>query len=224
MKFCLALPLFVCLSPCFAFADSAEARQHYEKATAHFAVGEFGEAAAEYQAAFKEKPDPALLYDAAQAYRLANNPEKALILYRNYMQLYPNEPNISEVRAQIEKLKDAVAAADKTKSGPPTGTNEPKQIATQANPSESTAPVATEHPEPRPSASIEGVRSVRADRPAQSMPVYKKWWLWTAVGVVLTGGVVVAAVLATQSRGTWSNAPDVGPGSTSGLSLAMVRW
>ena len=121
------------LLPALAFAGSTdEAREHYEKATAHFAVGEFADAAVEYQAAYKAKQDPALLYDAAQAYRLANNPDKALILYRNYLQLYPSEANIAEVRAQIEKLKDAIAAADKAKTAPPTGTNEPTRIRPEA--------------------------------------------------------------------------------------------
>ena len=221
MKFSINLVAIACLLPSVAFADSAEARQHYEKATAHFAVGEFAEAAGEYQAAFKAKPDPALLYDAAQAYRLANNPDKALILYRNYLQLYPNESNISEVRAQIEKLKDAVAAAEKAKTAPPTGTNEPKRIAPDATPAETT----TARPSSEPTNSIgSSSQAVEAEPPARATPIYKKWWLWTAVGVVVAGGVVVAVVLTTQPSGTWSNAPDVGPGSRNGLTVAMVRW
>lgn len=32
-------------------------------------------------------------------------------------------------------------------------------------------------------------------------PVYKKWWLWTLVGVVVAGGAATAAVLATQPIG-----------------------
>ena len=32
-------------------------------------------------------------------------------------------------------------------------------------------------------------------------PVYKKWWLWTLVGVVVAGGAATAAVLATQQAG-----------------------
>ncbi|HXU73410.1 MAG TPA: tetratricopeptide repeat protein [Polyangia bacterium] len=192
----------------FALADRAsEARDHYQNATSHFAVGEFAEAAAEYQAAFKLKPDPALLYNAAQSYRLANNPEKALILYKNYLQLYPNEPNADEVRRQIDKVKEAIAAAESAKTSPPTGTNEPKQLPPPTTPESppqtaqapvSVAPVAEKH----------------------ETPVYKKWWLWTIVGAVVAGGVVTAAVLATRPSSSWSNAPDVGPGSSN----ALVRW
>lgn len=213
------------LLPMLAFAGrTEEAREHYEKATAHFAVGEFAEAAVEYQAAFKAKPDPALLYDAAQAYRIANNPDKALILYRNYLQLYPNEPNVAEVRTQIEKLKEAVAAAEKAKTAPPTGTNEPTHITPEATHSDVTeSPPGSSTPTPTPSSALP-VRNIETERSHRATRVYKKWWLWTAIGVVLVGGVTTAVVLSTRTSGTWSNAPDVGPGSRNGLTAAMVRW
>jgi len=216
----VALASVLFISSAYA-GPTEEARDHYQKATSHFAVGEFAEAAAEYQAAFKAKPDPALLYDAAQAYRLANNPEKALILYRNYLQLYPSQPNIGEVQAQIEKLKDAIAAADKAKTAPPTGTTEPKRIeseATQAAPpstaTEPSTPLATASPEV----------ATHSERTPAATPLYKKWWLWTVVGVVVVGGVVTATVLATRSSGSWSNEPDVGPGSQNALRTLQVRW
>jgi tetratricopeptide (TPR) repeat protein len=200
--------------------NTEEAREHYQKATSHFAVGEFADAAVEYQAAYKAKPDPALLYDAAQAYRLANNPERALILYRNYLQLYPNEPNIGEVRAQIEKLKDAIAAADKAKTAPPTGTNEPTRIAPEQPEPATARPAST----PATSTNAPVTAATTSDRDQHATPIYKKWWLWTAIGVVVAGGVVLAVVLSTQTHGTWANAPDVGPGSANGLTIAAVRW
>lgn len=199
-----------------AYADrSSQAREHYQSATSHFAVGEFAEAAAEYQAAYKLKPDPALLYNAAQSYRLANNPDKALILYKNYLQLYPNEPNADDVRHQIDKLKDAIAASERAKTSPPTGTTEPKQLPpTATEPTATPAPPPATHVEPAASATV-------VEHPTEGkVPVYKKWWLWTIVGVVVVGGVVTAAVLATRSNGSWSNAPDVGPGAA----MALVRW
>lgn len=39
------------------------------------------------------------------------------------------------------------------------------------------------------------------DRPALSpTPVYKRWWLWTTVGVVLAGGAVAAVLLSRKTR------------------------
>ncbi|MDB4971000.1 MAG: TonB-dependent receptor [Myxococcales bacterium] len=206
--------LLVCCS--IARADRAgEARAHYENATSHFAVGEFAEAAVEYQAAFKLKADPALLYNAAQSYRLANNPERALILYRNYLQLYPTEGNAEDVRRQISKLKEAIAASEKAKSSPPTDATEPKQLPLVAPPVLAATPISAA----QGGTSRVGSTAV-AEKKKPDVPVYKKWWLWTIVGIAVAGGAATAAVLSTRASSSWSNAPDVGPGSRN----ALVQW
>jgi hypothetical protein len=57
---------------------------------------------------------------------------------------------------------------------------------------------------------------------ADRTPLYKKWWLWTIVGVVVAGGVVAGAVVGTQKPAAWSTGSDIGPGSkATGLT---VRW
>src|SRR5262245_38094220 len=76
---------FLLLTSTARAEGGADARAHFERGNAHYAVGEFAEAAEEYQAAYKLKQDPALLYNAAQAYRLAGNRDKAIILYTNYI-------------------------------------------------------------------------------------------------------------------------------------------
>ncbi len=186
-----------------AHADKSAAKQHFDKATTHFAIGEFDQAAEEYQLAFKARPDPALLYNAAQAFRLANKLEKALLLYKNYVQLYPRERNVEEVRGQIAKLKDAIAVAESAKNAPPTSPVTPQPL-----------PAEPQQPQPSPA-------PVAQPQVAHKTPIYKKWWLWTIVGVVVAGGVVTAAVVATTPSGTWNNLPEVGPGSINGLT---VRW
>ena len=50
--------------------------------------------------------------------------------------------------------------------------------------------------------------------PAEKQPVYKKWWLWTAVGgVIVAGGVIAIAVAATTPKDAAS------PANTYGVSL-----
>ncbi len=39
------------------------------------------------------------------------------------------------------------------------------------------------------------------DTPAKKKPLYKQWWLWTAVGAVVVGGAVAAGVLLTKDDG-----------------------
>ena len=187
--------LLLVATTAFAQRDNAHtqreiARAHFEKAKGHFAVGEFEQAAAEYQLAYKAKNDPALLYNAAQAFRLANKLDKALILYKNYVQLYPRERNVEEVRGQIAKLKDAIAAAESAKNAPPTAPVEP----THPPPTEPVQPAAPE------------TKQVAAKKDGPT-PIYKKWWLWTIVGVVVAGGVVTAAVVTTVPSGTWPPSP-----------------
>jgi len=184
----------------FGDSKSVDARAHFQSATSHFAVGEFAEAADEYQKAYKLKPDPALLYNAAQSYRLANNLEKAQILYRNFLQLYPNEGNAEEVRTQIAKLREAIAAADKAKNAPPM----------EAKPMTPSTDVAEAKPVPPQTAPV---AAATAPTKVERTPVYKKWWLWTIVGVVVVGAVVGGVVATQVPSGTWANGPTVGPGS-----------
>ena len=192
------LVLLLCL-PLRVHADAAGAKVHFQKATAHFAVGQFAEAAEEYQAAYMAKQDPALLYNAAQAFRLAGQNDKALILYRNYVQLYPDEKNVPDVKAQIAKLKDVITVQEKAKTWPPTEPVAPQPM---------TGPDATPESKPAPRA-----EATVAAEPPRKKPAYKQWWLWTVVGVAVAGIVVGVAVGTTQSSPSWSNLPDFGPGS-----------
>src|SRR6267154_4196288 len=89
--------------------DASDAKVHYQKATAHYAVGEYHDAAMEYEAAYKAKQDPALLYNAAQSHRLASDNQKALLLYKNIVKLYPTSKYAAESKDRIEKLEQAIA-------------------------------------------------------------------------------------------------------------------
>src|SRR5437868_11164311 len=66
------------------------AKELFDRGTAAYALGHFEEAAADYEKSFSLKPDPALLFNAAQAHRQAGNKRRALALYQNYVKLYGN--------------------------------------------------------------------------------------------------------------------------------------
>ena len=201
----------------FSVANAAgvqSAKAHFDEAQKHFAVGEFHEAGEEYQLAYKAKPDPALLYDAATAFRLANEPERAIVLYRNYLQFYPNQPNAADVRNVVEQLREGIAAAARAKDTPPKEPLKPAPAVEEPKVAEATpAPtVVAVAPEPAPE--------------RRGTPVYKRWWLWTIVGVVVVGAAAGVAVALTVPSHPWANGPTVGPGaaSTSALRMAEVRW
>ena len=200
--------------------DAEAARQHYKAATGHFAVGEFSDAAAEYEAAFKLHQDPALLFNAAQARRLAGENQKALVLYKNFLHLYPSSPNIPVVREQIDKLQEVVAAEAKAKTSPPTNTVEPRPD--QAQQQQQPPPATTTTPPPATAANTETPPS------NEKPPIWKKWWFWTAVGVVVVAAVVIP-IAVIESQPAWNNLPPQGPGapaaraSIGGPSLG-VHW
>ena len=97
-------------------ADDAKA--HYQKATAHFAVGEYHDAAVEYEEAFKLKQDPAILFNAAQSFRLAGDNQQALLLYNNIIKLYPSTQYAKDSKERIEKLAQATTAPPQQRRRP----------------------------------------------------------------------------------------------------------
>jgi tetratricopeptide (TPR) repeat protein len=205
--------VLVCAAPAFAGSD---ARTLFQEANAHFAVGEFNEAGEKYQQAYKLKPDPALLYNAAQSFRLGGNNEKALVLYKNYVMFYPRAGNVEEVKSQITKLKEAIAAQAEAKTAPPVNTVQPgsgRTAATSPPPNEGTPPEGVQAP-PHETAPAGGTTTAGTTSEApKKKPIYKQWWLWTIVGVVVVGAVVGGAVAATTPSGSWNTAPAFGPGA-----------
>ena len=193
--------------------DASDAKAHYQKATAHYAVGEYHDAAMEYEEAYKAKQDPALLYNAAQSHRLANDNQKALLLYKNIVKLYPTSKYAVESKDRIDKLSAAIA----TTQSPP---NQPAPVEVGAaaaptpppavvQPISQPAPAATPVPAaPPPSAPAATVAAAPPPTGSADTPVYEKWWFWTAIGVVVVGAVVIVAA-SSGSTTPWNNAPTV---------------
>jgi tetratricopeptide (TPR) repeat protein len=90
--------------------QDSEAKVHYEKATAAYALGNFTEAAASYERAFECKPDPALLYNAAQAHRRGGNRQRAMELYRSFLQVFPRAENRDLAERHLHELERAAVS------------------------------------------------------------------------------------------------------------------
>ena len=184
-------------------ADDAKA--HYQKATAHFAVGEYHDAAIEYEEAFKLKQDPAILFNAAQSFRLAGDNQKALLLYNNIIKLYPSTQYAKDSKERIEKLSQAATA-------PPAPTPAPVTPIPPPAPVVVSPPPAIEPAAPHPGASATVVSSAPPSA-GEAHPIYTRWWFWTAVGVVAAGAVITAiAVSSGGSAGAWNNLPPLQAG------------
>lgn len=106
LLFLVSLSTVTITSTSSAQADPAtEARRHFDAGNAAYSLGKFVHAAEEYKAAFKEKQDPAFLYNIAQAYRLAGDAKNAVFFYRSYLRNLPKARNRREVEDRITKLE-----------------------------------------------------------------------------------------------------------------------
>jgi tetratricopeptide (TPR) repeat protein len=83
----------------------AEARAHYDKAVSHFNANEYVPAAEEFLAVYKAVAQPALLYNAAQAYRLGGEAPKALENYRAFLKAEPQAKQRPDVERRIAELE-----------------------------------------------------------------------------------------------------------------------
>ncbi len=189
-------------------ASTAEAKQHYLSGMAHFNLQEYPQAISEFEAAYRLKPDPVFLYNLGQTYRLSNNAERALYFYQAYLRSAPDAPNRAEVEGRIASLQKLMSD-QKSIATPPDHTIAPGERPPQAAP----APA----PPPTPAPTVATAKSEQA--PVERTPVYKKWWLWTIVGVVAAGAAVGIAVGVTESS------PSFGAGlGTVGPAALQVRF
>ena len=177
-----------------AAGDEAAARAAYEKGTSAYALGDFAEAAKQYEAAFRLKLDPALLYNAAQAHRRANNRTRAIELYENLLRVFPNAPNRDVARQHLDELKrgapatPAAGVAPGAVTPPAAGSGPPATTTATLVP----PPIPTFEPGSAPAVVVEKSSGDPGPR-----PLYKKPWFWGAVaGVVLVGVVTAVAVAA----------------------------
>jgi tetratricopeptide (TPR) repeat protein len=190
-----------------AHADASRAREHYQRGTTLFDLTKYREAAAEYEAAYQEKPDAALLFNIAQAYRLAGDNEKAIRFYKTYLHRIPTSENRSEVQSRIDELQGAIDQQKKAQQGPPEGTLRPEES--------KPAPAMPTPPSPQQTTSQPTAELAATAPPPEHKPVYKKWWLWTIVAVVVVGVGVGIAVGITETSGSTFNANvgTFGPGA-----------
>src|SRR5258706_9710451 len=187
--------------------DLVTARLHFKKGNKAYDLGRYLEAAREYEAAYDAKDDPALLFNIAQAYRLGADNPNAVRAYKAFLRRMPRSPNRTEVEARIVEVQHIIDQQAHAKESAPEGTLAP-----------STRP--PDKAEPVPAAAAPSTSS------SSDQPLYKRWWLWAAVGGVVVVGVALGVGLGVGLRGGddfSSTLRDVGPGTMGALTVGNPR-
>lgn len=133
-----------------AHADpAANARQHFQAGEAHYRAERYAQAIDEYRAAYAALPEPAFLFNIAQAYRLGGDTTQAIEHYRRYLRLVPAGRAADAAREHISAMG---------------GTPEPAPV--------DTAPPHNEPPQHEPPVPIEATTA--AEKPIDtSTPIAK---------------------------------------------------
>jgi tetratricopeptide (TPR) repeat protein len=182
------------------------AKRHYELGDKSFRLGDFQTAARHFREAYQLYPTPLLLWNLAQTYRQLSDHKQALFFYKQFVSADTTGAEHDAALKRIKELEEIVEKERQAQEAPPAGPSKPAALETTAQP-RSAAPAA-----PQASTSTN-------DREGNS-PVYKKWWLWTAVGAVVVAGVAIGlGVGLTQHHGSTFDASlgTVGP-------KALVQW
>lgn len=103
--------------------DPEEAKRHFDKAQTAYKLGRFDEAIRGYEAAYREMPEAAFLFNLAQAhrqqYQIDREPahlQKALSLYRAYLREAPAAPNRETVTRLVEELKGLLSDIERRRA------------------------------------------------------------------------------------------------------------
>jgi hypothetical protein len=124
------------------------------------------------------KADARLLFDIAECYREMGAVDQALFYYDRYLAGWPDAFDRAEVDEKVAEL-EAMRGGAPARTAVAARRRHPLMIV-EAPPS----------------------------KPRQTPRVWQRWWFWTAVGIVVLGGVGVA--VASSGSGTSLPATDLG--------------
>jgi tetratricopeptide (TPR) repeat protein len=160
-----------------AQATPSEADLHFDRGLRHYNVQSYGDAIAEFKAAYEIDPRPEFLYALAQAQRMSGDCAAAVVSYQAFLRTAPPARQAAPAQEQLQRCQNALAEKDA-----------PEGPAISSAPSPAQAPP--------PSLSIAPLTTpATASPPATAEPrrIYQRWWFWTLVGGAVAAGVGIAA-------------------------------
>ncbi|HVI24246.1 MAG TPA: tetratricopeptide repeat protein [Myxococcales bacterium] len=175
--------------------DADKAREHYSVGLRAYDLGNYDEAIAEFEEAYRQKDAPGLLYNIGQAYRLSNRPEEAVRYYRTYLDKKPDAANAADVQAKIDRLT-SILEERKAANPPPAQKARPVVVAPRAPTS---APAVSPPPSPLRAPSLAPAPATTKAAPVEAVAAKApgdRYWTGRRVGWVATGIGAAALALA----------------------------
>ena len=127
------LALVLATGTALADADPAALEASGNK---HYELAEYAAAIADFKEAFRITDRPELLFNIAQAYRLAGDCAQARTFYKTYLRRLPAAENADRVRARIDELEACAKAPPPTATTTATTASAPAPAATTPPPAE----------------------------------------------------------------------------------------
>ncbi len=198
----LRLSLVIILAPWPAMGEEGDrdvARNHANQGRELYEQGQHEAALEQYQAAYEIAPVAAVLFNIGQCHRHLGNCERALVFYQGYLRDAPDAPNRTAVEELISRCQEELAQVPDEPDEPPAveDPQEPPDVEDpQETPLEGSGPLNSgeeatgQTPVQEPSV------------PTPVRPVYRRWWFWTIVGVVVVGAATSAALVVTLDEPT----------------------
>jgi len=170
--------------------EAAEAQAHLRRAAAAADLGNFAEAAREYEAAYMRTSDANLLVAVGQAWQHAGELQKALTAYRSCARLAPNGGQRALCESKIRNLELGPGSAPAPM---------PRQGAVGV------VPLATPSPlPPYPVRQAPAPTYVSCEPCAQASippsPVYHRAPFWIVLGTVVVVGTVIGVIYLRQDK------------------------
>lgn len=104
----LVISLVLASSVAYAQPDKIKAEAAARDGQQRYQAGEYQLAAERFELAYRLDPDPAYLFNLAQAYRLGNACAKAASAYRKLLGIVTSGPNVAKVEQYVQQM-DACA-------------------------------------------------------------------------------------------------------------------
>ena len=135
MKLVVLLAIVLCASPAFADGKS-DATAAYSEGQRRYVAEDYAGAAEQFLLAYKHDPDPAYLFNIAQAYRYGKRCTDAAKYYRKLLVEVPKAPNVAAVTRYLDEMDECAKREKKVEVPPPAIAIKPppEPIVTQPDP------------------------------------------------------------------------------------------